>query len=362
MERNTSSPPQGRRPFAQGIPIAEYDRAITGSTDLSGEKKERIEHHRVEDVTDLEKKYRIGRKLGQLSVLTGHCFACKSLKKKAGSPKVYEQLQREVAIMKLVRHRNIIKLHEVYETPKKIFLVMEQFCGFWSFGRKTNAMLSAVELANWTKDSADVQKMTFDQSFGNWLMPWHRSSRHKPANILLSSSDPFDKWNIKVSDFGLATWNNQCTMMENVVGTPLYMAPEILQNLPYSAQCDIWSIGVLTYILLCGFTKEIQGAFQKMVMDGKITYPHEYWKSIAPGAKNLCEGMLRTDPAKRISAKEIISHPWIRYCAPSDLCTQYELELLIQCQPSRGNLSLAQVETAKLPLLEQCLLKYQYLL
>ncbi|KAJ3297792.1 Serine/threonine-protein kinase 33 [Rhizoclosmatium sp. JEL0117] len=128
MERNTSSPPQGRRPFAQGIPIAEYDRAITGSTDLSGEKKERIEHHRVEDVTDLEKKYRIGRKLGQLSVLTGHCFACKSLKKKAGSPKVYEQLQREVAIMKLVRHRNIIKLHEVYETPKKIFLVMEH-CG-----------------------------------------------------------------------------------------------------------------------------------------------------------------------------------------------------------------------------------------
>jgi serine/threonine kinase 33 len=71
----------------------------------------------------------------------------------------------------------------------------------------------------------------------------------KPENILLSSNDQNDQFNIKVSDFGLATFTDACTMMENIAGTPMYMAPEIIQNLGYSGQCDIWSMGVMMYLL-----------------------------------------------------------------------------------------------------------------
>ncbi|KAI9329746.1 kinase-like domain-containing protein [Obelidium mucronatum] len=283
----------------------------TGSTDLAGDKKDRIDHHRVEDVSDLERKYRIGRKLGQGSFGTvylvqekesGLAFACKSLKKKQGSIKNYEQLQREVSIMKLIQHKSIIKLFEVYETPKQIFLVMEH-CGGGELDERFRRC-SEGDIRVIVRRLADAVGYLHAHGIV------HRDI--KPANILLSSSDPFDKLNIKVSDFGLATWVNSCTMMENVVGTPLYMAPEIIQSLPYSAQCDIWSIGVMTYMLLCGFSKEVQHMFQKMVVEGKIVYPQEYWKTIAPGARSLCDSMLRVDPAKRISAKEIISHPWIK--------------------------------------------------
>ena len=121
--------------FSAGIPIAELDSVITGSMDLSGERKERIQHIRIEETSELGKKYLVGPKLGQGSFgtvnvikekMTGEMFACKMIKKKShGSKMSYEQLQREVAIMKMVRHPHIVQLHEVYETPKKMFLVME---------------------------------------------------------------------------------------------------------------------------------------------------------------------------------------------------------------------------------------------
>ncbi|KAI8827428.1 kinase-like domain-containing protein [Chytriomyces cf. hyalinus JEL632] len=309
-----SSPPQSRHPFAAGVPIAELDMAITGSTDLSGDKKERIEHFRIDDVKALERKYTIGRKLGQGSfgtvVLvqersTGESYACKSLKKKAGSQKTYEQLQREVAIMKLVRHANIIVLHEVYETSKKIFLVMEH-CG----GGELDETIRLSKKCSDQDVRIIVRRISDAVGYLHAHGIVHRDI--KPQNILLSTMDPLDPLNIKVSDFGLATWVDKCTMMDNVVGTPLYMAPEIIQNLPYSAQCDIWSIGVMTYLLLFGYQRDMERALQKMVAAGKIEYPPEYWKGIAPGARALCDSMLRSDPAKRISAREILMHPWIR--------------------------------------------------
>ncbi|KAJ3226455.1 Serine/threonine-protein kinase 33 [Chytriomyces hyalinus] len=308
------SPPQSRHPFAAGVPIAELDMAITGSTDLSGEKKERIEHFRIDDVKALERKYTIGRKLGQGSfgtvVLvqersTGESYACKSLKKKAGSQKTYEQLQREVAIMKLVRHANIIVLHEVYETSKKIFLVMEH-CG----GGELDETIRSSKKCSDQDVRIIVRRISDAVGYLHAHGIVHRDI--KPQNILLSTMDPLDPLNVKVSDFGLATWVDKCTMMDNVVGTPLYMAPEIIQNLPYSAQCDIWSIGVMTYLLLFGYQRDMERALQKMVAAGKIEYPQEYWKGIAPGARALCDSMLRSDPAKRISAREILMHPWIR--------------------------------------------------
>jgi serine/threonine kinase 33 len=105
----------------------------------------------------------------------------------------------------------------------------------------------------------------------------------KPENILLQTNDPLNLFNLKLSDFGLVTWVDNCTMMEHVVGTPMYMAPEILQSLPYSAQCDIWSIGVLMYLLLCGYSREVEKLLHMMIVEGKIDYPPLFFKSISPG-------------------------------------------------------------------------------
>lgn len=93
-----------------------------------------------------------------------------------------------------------------------------------------------------------------------------------------------------MSDFGLATFNDTCTMMENIAGTPMYMAPEIIKNLGYSGQCDIWSMGVMMYLLyidiysynsLCGYRKDVEFKLHKNIAAGTIEFPEDLFKNIS---------------------------------------------------------------------------------
>lgn len=311
MEGEPLSP---HRVFTSGTLRPEAELYVSGSTDLSPEKKNKIEHHRVEDSYALQLKYEVGRKLGQGSFgtvmhvtdrETNKPYACKSLKKKKGCRAMYEQQEREVEIMKMLDHPHIVELHEVYETPKKFFLVME-FC-------EGGELVESVRMKKcMTEEEARIVIRRIAEAVG-YLHDHgvvHRDL--KPENILLSTDIPIDRLNVKVSDFGLATWVNKCSMIEHVVGTPLYMAPEIIQNLPYSAQCDIWSIGIIMYMILCGCKKEVEKSLIDMANSGKIEYPSGMWKDVSPGARSLCDSMLRLDPAKRISAREILMHPWTK--------------------------------------------------
>ena len=90
------------------------------------------------------------------------------------------------------------------------------------------------------------------------------------------------------------------------------MAPEVCSSLPYSQQCDIWSCGIIMYLLLCNYRRECESLLQDMIIQGKIEFPEKYWASISDSAKDLIEHMLRFDPARRCSANEIKEHPWIR--------------------------------------------------
>jgi serine/threonine protein kinase len=114
-----------------------------------------------------------------------------------------------------------------------------------------------------------------------------------------------------MADFGLACYTNATSTVDNIAGTPMYMAPEIVQKLGYNHQADIWSIGVMLYLLLCQYEKEAEYMLHEMIKSGKVEYPTKYWATIDPRAKNLCEMILRFDPAMRISAGEIKSHPWL---------------------------------------------------
>ncbi|KAI9361655.1 kinase-like domain-containing protein [Zopfochytrium polystomum] len=276
----------------------------------------KIEHHRVEDSVALQEKYDVGRKLGQGSfgtvmLLTDRhhsnprSYACKSLKKKKGSRASYEQQEREVAIMKIIKHPHIVQLYEVYETPRKFFLVMEHCEG--------GELVENIRVKKWTSEEdarVIIRRIAEAVAYLHDRGIVHRDL--KPENILLSLENPHDHLNVKVSDFGLATWVDKCSMMEHMVGTPLYMAPEIIHDLPYSAQCDIWSIGIVMYLILSGCKREVERSLIGMVSSGKIEYPNEIWRDVSPGAKSLCDSMLRFDPAKRISAREILLHPWTK--------------------------------------------------
>lgn len=105
----------------------------------------------------------------------------------------------------------------------------------------------------------------------------------KPENILLKAkitgNEPFQ---IKMADFGLACTADGIFQVDNIAGTPMYMAPEIINKLGYNHSCDIWSIGVMLYLLLCNYNKKAESTLHEMIKNGKIEYPSEYWKNIDP--------------------------------------------------------------------------------
>jgi calcium/calmodulin-dependent protein kinase I len=133
----------------------------------------------------------------------------------------------------------------------------------------------------------------------------------KPENLLYGSAD--EKAIIKITDFGLA----RCITDElatTACGTPGYVAPEILNGTGYGREVDYWSIGVILYIMLCGFPPFYEESNQKlfeMIKGGTYDFPSPYWDEISDMAKDLIKQILVVDPKKRMTAEEILNHPWV---------------------------------------------------
>ncbi|KAJ3126040.1 Serine/threonine-protein kinase 33 [Nowakowskiella sp. JEL0407] len=294
-----------------GLPSFTFDPVLE-------ENEDSILHLRVEDEKAIEGKYYFGKKLGQGAFgivrllkdkITSKLYACKSLEKKkkiagVSSTSMYEQTQREISIMKKVRHTYIVNLYEVYETPKRIHLIMEYCSG----GHLVDRIR---ERGNCSESDAKIiiQRLAESVAYLHSMGIVHRDL--KPENVLLVDLPTKDPFHIKLSDFGLATFTESCTMMENVVGTPLYMAPEIIQKLGYSSQCDIWSIGVIMYLLICGYSEHSEIELHSQIVAGRVDYPERIWDKVSMEARSLCESLLKFDPAKRMTAKEILRHPWL---------------------------------------------------
>jgi len=286
---------------------------VGSNSSINNRSKPQIQHYRIKDKTEVENKYIFGRKIGEgafgtVSIVEDKIshlkWACKVVNKTKGSVSSFEQLQQEINIMKQLNHPYVVKLHEVYETPKKIYIIMENYDGGELVSKiREKSYCSEEDVRIIMSRLADAVAYLHEQGIV------HRDL--KPENILLSTEDPEDMYNIKVMDFGLATCKDSGTMIENICGTPFYMAPEVVDNLGYSQQCDIWSIGIMMYLLLVGYKKECEVLLHQMISNRKIEFPDKYWKNISIGAKNLVENLLKFDPAQRITAKEILQHPWI---------------------------------------------------
>lgn len=270
-----------------------------------------------------EEYYEQGRKLGQgafgkvhlaTNKSTGVQWAIKTVNKdKAGSSAI-KLLEREVAILKRVSHKNIIQLNEVFETAKRMYLVME-FCEGGELAdilkEKKYFMESEVKII--TKELASAIAYLHKNDIV------HRDL--KLENILVKklpdATNPEDKLQIKVTDFGLSITKSGVghdNMMQDFCGTPSYMAPEIIDNKTYSQQCDVWALGVMVYTLFCGympFRSKDEDNLYELIKKGELDFSDEMWKEVSEPAKVCLQKMINVDPAHRLSASEVLDHNWI---------------------------------------------------
>ena len=237
---------------------------------------------------------------------TGECFAIKSIRKTKVSN--YDSLRREIEILREVEHPNIIKLKDVYEDRKYLHLVTELCSGGELFDRIV-AKTKSSEGHFSEHDAAEIVKSILEaiEYCHNVKHICHRDL--KPENFLFETHDEHSV--IKIIDFGLSRYESS-DIMRTKVGTPYYVAPEVLSK-AYDKSCDMWSIGVISYILLCGyppFYGDNNTEIFKSVRAGNFSYPSPEWDDISDKAKDFINSLLRKDPKSRLTSSGALEHPW----------------------------------------------------
>ncbi|XP_040821340.1 serine/threonine-protein kinase DCLK3 [Ochotona curzoniae] len=223
-----------------------------------------------------------------------------------------DMVDSEIAIVRSLSHPNIVKLHEVYETEKEVYLILEYVQG----GDLFDAIIESVKFpesvaALMIKDLSRA----LVHMHGKGIV--HRDL--KPENLLVQRNE--DKsTTLKLADFGLA--KHVVRPLFTVCGTPTYVAPEILSEKGYGLEVDMWAAGVILYILLCGFPpfrspERDQEELFNIIQLGHFEFLAPYWDSISDAAKDLVSRLLVVDPKKRYTAHQVLQHPWIEAAGKS---------------------------------------------
>ncbi|XP_057433042.1 calcium-dependent protein kinase 17-like [Lotus japonicus] len=264
---------------------------------------------------DVRATYSMGKELGrgQFGVThlcthktTGHQFACKTIaKRKLVNKEDIEDVRREVQIMHhLTGQPNIVELKGAYEDKQSVHLVMELCAGGELFDR-------IIAKGHYTERAAASLLRTIVQIVHTFhsMGVIHRDL--KPENFLLLNKD--EKSPLKATDFGLSVFYKQGDTFKDIVGSAYYIAPEVLKR-RYGPEVDIWSVGVMLYILLSGvppFWAESEHGIFNAILKGHVDFTSDPWPSISPAAKDLVRKMLNSDPKQRLTAQEVLNHPWI---------------------------------------------------
>jgi len=268
---------------------------------------------RIQDVYTMEQK-RIGEgSYGSVSKgvhkSTSVVRAIKTIPK--AKMKHIERFQKEIAIMKVMDHPNIIKLFETFEDHHNIYLSMELCSGGELFDR----IIDAGHFNE--KDAAIVMQQMLRAIF--YLHEQHICHRDlKPENFLFQSKDPIASNVLKLIDFGLSAKYTDGGFMSTRAGTPYYVAPQVLAG-RYNHLCDLWSAGVIMYVLLSGappFFGETDQEVLARVKQGNLSFNSRDWKGISEDAKDLVRMLVKMDPKDRLNAEQALNHSWIQNCAP----------------------------------------------
>ena len=246
---------------------------------------------------------------------TGEIRAMKEvIKSKIG----VKNFKTEIKILAMLDHPNILRLFEVIEDEKNIYLIMELCTGGELLSRMKNNRYKEKEAAKLMEQIVSAVAYCHEKGICHWDL--------KPHNILFLNENPDSP--IKIVDFGISKIfdpslsflkeeledsGNRIKKMSSVVGTMYFLSPDVLKG-NYNEKCDIWSLGIILYILLCGYFP-FKGSNEKEIIKNistlKLEFPQAEWKNISENAKNLIASMLCPEK-KRISAKEILKSKWLK--------------------------------------------------
>lgn len=294
----------------------------------------------IEREGKLRDTYKIGNKIGQGAFSSVRRLkhretlekrVVKTIHKKfISSEEEHRTVLTEVSLLKTLDHPNIVRLHEFYQDEKNYYIITEFCSGGELFERIiSNRSLSENMAASYLQQIFSVLIYLHDRNIV------HRDL--KPENLMMSTNDASAR--IKVIDFGSAQVYNKGSFMSDVVGTAYYIAPEVLKKM-YTEKCDIWSCGVIMYIMLCGFPpfggNNDREILQK-VAAGRVSFPSPEWDSISFEAKDLIQKMLTLNINHRITAREAMAHTWLQNASRVTLNVEYASPLLKNLQNFRGH-------------------------
>ena len=262
-------------------------------------------------------KYEVKQKIGKgkfglvkagINKETKKPVAIKIMAKKNMDKSDMELAKVEIDILKISQHPNIIKLYDVYENENYIYIVMENCSG--------GDLLSYFEYHEYELPENKVCEIIHKLSMAVYYLHSygivHRDL--KPENILMT--DLSESADIRLLDFGLSKIVGNDEKCTEPYGTLSFVAPEVLQGKPYDKSVDLWSIGIIAFLLLCGYLpfddKHSEREIARQTIQDPVPYENKIWSKISPEAKTFVDGLLQKKPEKRYTIKEVLEHPWIK--------------------------------------------------
>lgn len=267
---------------------------------------------------DFKERYTLGKLLGHgqfgytyvaIGKCTGNKVAAKCIEKKQMTlPISVEDVKREVRILRtLSGHENVVQFFAAFEDDDLVYIVMELCEG----GELLDRILAKKDSRYSEKDAARIVRQMLNVAARCHLNGVvHRDM--KPENFLFKSSK--DDSPLKATDFGLSDYIKPGKRFRDVVGSAYYVAPEVL-NRKSGPESDVWSIGVITYILLCGrrpFWDKTEAGIFNEVLKKKPDFREKPWPSISSSAQDFVKKLLVKDPHMRLTAAQALSHPWVK--------------------------------------------------
>ncbi|KAJ8937570.1 hypothetical protein NQ318_023100 [Aromia moschata] len=272
-----------------------------------------------EQITDMSQIYQIypdevlgsgqfGIVYGGIHRRSSRLVAIKVIDKLRFPTKQEAQLKNEVAILQNLSHPGVVNLERMFETPERIFVVMEKLKG---------DMLEMILSHDKGRLTERVTKFLITQASPILIALKHLHSKNivhcdlKPENVLLSSNAEYPQ--VKLCDFGFARIIGEKSFRRSVVGTPAYLAPEVLRNKGYNRSLDMWSVGVIVYVSLSGtFPFNEDEDINEQIQNAAFMYPPNPWKEISSAAIDLINNLLQVKQRKRYTVDKSLQHIWLQ--------------------------------------------------